>query len=88
MTRPTGSRGRDHDARRREILQRLTKRLSEPDAMHASYRELAAAGDVSISTLQHYFGRRADIVAAVLEEASHNAAQHFALVRQASGSFP
>lgn len=87
MGRPSGSRSRDHDARRSEILQRMAQRLSEPDAMHASYRELAAAGGVSISTLQHYFGRRADIVAAVLLHAQESAAPHFAQVREPAGTF-
>ena len=87
MGRPAGSRSRDHDARREEILARLAARLAQHDAMHASYRELAVAGEVSISTLQHYFGRRADIVAAVLRRAQHNAVPHLELARRADGDF-
>jgi AcrR family transcriptional regulator len=87
MGRPSGARSRDHDARRSEILQRMARRLSERDAMHASYRELVEAAGVSISTLQHYFGRREDIVAAVLQQAQQSAAPHFAHVRQATGTF-
>lgn len=87
MGRPSGARGRDHDARRAELLNRMAQRLSEPDAMHASYRELAAAGGVSISTLQHYFGRRADIVTAILQQAQQKAAAHFDHVREPAGAF-
>jgi AcrR family transcriptional regulator len=87
MGRPAGSRSRDHDARREEILARIAARLAQPDAMHASYRDLAVAGGVSISTLQHYFGRRADIVAAVLRQAQHNAVPYLKEARQPQGDF-
>lgn len=87
MGRPGGTRNHDHEARRAEILQRLAQRLAMRDAMHASYRELAAAAGVSISTLQHYFGRRADIVAAILQDAENHAAEHFEQVREPAGSF-
>jgi AcrR family transcriptional regulator len=87
MGRPAGSRSRDHDARREDILARLAARLGQQDAMHASYRELAVAGGVSISTLQHYFGRRADIVAAVLRRAQHNAIPYLDQARHADGDF-
>lgn len=86
MGRPSGARGRDYDARRSEILHRMAQRLSTPDAMHASYRELVAAAGVSTSTLQHYFGRREDIVAAVLQQAQQSAAPHFTHLRNANGT--
>jgi len=87
MSRPRGARSEGYEARRREILKRLTIRLSQQDAMHASYRDLAEAAGVSISTLQHYFGRRADIVTAVLEEARAGAAPHLAHMREPAGEF-
>lgn len=77
MARPIGAVGKAHQARRLEILSRLTERLTQTDAMHASYRELAASAGVSLSTLQHYFGRREEIVKAVLQQAQVNAAPHF-----------
>jgi AcrR family transcriptional regulator len=55
--------------------------------MHASYRDLAEAAKVSVSTLQHYFGRRADIITAVLMEARAQAAPYLAHMSQPSGSF-
>jgi AcrR family transcriptional regulator len=71
--RPSGTRSKTHDARRREITARLTERLALPGAMHASYRDLVAASGESISTLQHYFGRRENILLAVLEESRSQA---------------
>ena len=87
MGRPRGSRSEGYESRRREILKRLTLRLSQQDAMHASYRDLAEAAEVSISSLQHYFGRRADIVAAVLTQAHTLSAPYLAHMSQPSGSF-
>lgn len=86
MARSTGAVGKSHQARRLEILARLTQRLTEPNAMHASYRELAAAAGVSLSTLQHYFGRRDEVVAAVLGQAQAAAAPHFATLAEPLGS--
>lgn len=86
MARSTGAVGKSHHARRLEILARLTERLSEANAMHASYRELAAAAGVSLSTLQHYFGRRDEVVAAVLGQAKAAAAPHFATLAEPLGS--
>lgn len=79
--RPRGARDAGHEARRREMLGRLMARLSAADAMHASYRELAAAAGASMSTMQHYFGKRTDIVEAVLAEARAGAAPFLATLR-------
>lgn len=81
MGRPSGKRAKDHDERRREILARLTSRLSAPNAMHASYRDLAASSGESVSTLQHYFGKRADILTAVMSESRRSAEGHLAFSR-------
>lgn len=62
-------------------------RLTAPGAMHASYRELAEAAGVSISTLQHYFGKRTDIVLAALEEARAGAEPYLAHMRTPAGAF-
>ncbi|OYY70031.1 TetR/AcrR family transcriptional regulator [Sphingomonas sp. 28-63-12] len=78
MGRAIGAVGKNHAAKRLELLARLTTRLTEAEAMHASYRELAASAGVSLSTLQHYFGKRDDIVAAVLQQAHQDAAPYIA----------
>lgn len=69
------------------MLERMRARLSEPDAMHASYRELAEAAGASLSTVQHYFGKRTDIVAAVLADARHRAAPFLAQLRAPASDF-
>jgi AcrR family transcriptional regulator len=69
MPRTSGARNHGYDAKRRELLVRLRERLGQPGAMHASWRELAMAVGVSLSTLTHYFGRREDIIRAVLKDA-------------------
>lgn len=86
MPRPTGALGKAHQAKRLEILARLTERLTQLDAMHASYRELASSAGVSLSTLQHYFGRREEIVKAVLRQAQLDAAPHFERLAEPQGS--
>lgn len=87
MGRPLGARSRDHAAKRAEILTVLTQRLSRHDAMHASFRDLVEASGVSVSTLQHYFGKRADIVAAILDTAHTNAAPYLAHMSDAPAGF-
>jgi AcrR family transcriptional regulator len=82
MGRPRGARSEGYEKRRAEIVGHLTRRLSQENAMHASFRDLAEAAGVSISTLQHYFGRRAEIVAEVLREAHSRAAPFLAHMRE------
>jgi AcrR family transcriptional regulator len=67
------------------MLAKMAARLSVIDSMHASYRDLAEAAGASISTLQHYFGKRTDIVAAILADARDRAAPMLAQLQQPSG---
>src|SRR5579883_2196064 len=87
MARPKGTKSEDYDTRRSEILQRLSNRLTQPDAMQASFRDLVSASGVSISTIQHYFGRREDVIIAILKDARDKAAPHFAHLKKPSGPF-
>ena len=64
--RPRGSRNASYDKRRAELLERLTLRLCNRETGWPTMRELAAAANCSVSTLSHYFGRREDVVRAVL----------------------
>ncbi len=76
MPRTPGARDANYEERRTELLGRLRDRLDERAAGHASLRDLASAAGVSISTLGHYFGRRDDIVRAVLED-DHRSGQRY-----------
>ena len=66
MGRPAGSRNPDFEATRASLVRALSARLGEPDGPRASLRELAAAAEVSASTLRHYFGSREGVLAAVM----------------------
>ena len=70
MGRPAGARDASYEARRGRLLERILARLMTREALHASYRDLAQSSGASISTLQHYFGARADVVVAALHEAN------------------
>lgn len=67
MPRPPGRRNADFADVRHGLLGALYERLSQPDGVSASFRELAAACGVSVPTLRHYFVDRDGAVRAVLE---------------------
>lgn len=66
MGRPTGSRNPDFEATRASLVRAVQARLAAPEGTRASFRELATAAGVSVSTLRHYFGSREGVLAAVL----------------------
>lgn len=63
-----GARSAGHDEKRAALLQRMRERLIERNQPPPSLRELAAAAGVSVPTVRHYFGRRQDLVDALLED--------------------
>lgn len=68
MARQPGTRNQGYAARRAELLVRLRARLHARGETRASWRELADAAEVSLSTLNHYFGRRDDVMRAVMAD--------------------
>lgn len=68
MSRPKGSRDADHEAKRRDLLAKMTLHMVRRDGARPSLRELATAAEVSVPTLRHYFGDRAQTIDAVLAE--------------------
>lgn len=78
VTRTKGSRSRDYDARREELLRAFQRRLIEPDSAPPSLRELAAAANVSIATVRHYFGGREGAVLALIEHLGREGEPHIA----------
>lgn len=66
MARSEGSRNRDYEQRRRDILVSARQRLGLPGGSRASLRELAEAAGVSLPTLRHYFPSRQALILAVL----------------------
>ena len=85
--RPRGSRNASYDKRRAELLERLTLRLCNRETGWPTMRELAAAANCSVSTLSHYFGRREDVVRAVLHHIAVGTEDQLAATRMPEGPF-
>jgi len=80
--RSKGARNLRFDERRAELLSRLRGRLLQRDAMRPTLRELAAAAECSVSTLNHYFGKRDDIVMAVFADSGERGRGQFEATRK------
>ncbi|MEI6640522.1 MAG: hypothetical protein WCL10_00700 [Novosphingobium sp.] len=78
MSRTRGAKAADHEARRAALLAAMHDRLVAPDLAPPSLRELAAAAEVTLPTLAHHFGKREDIVAALIEELGRQGAPYLA----------
>jgi AcrR family transcriptional regulator len=65
----------------------MRARLVERNQPPASLRELAAAAGVTIPTLRHYFGKRDDLVAALLADLGQQGEAHVARVATADLPF-
>lgn len=87
MARILGARNARHGERRAALLARLRERLGEAGATHASWRDLAAAAGVGLSTLTHYFGGRDDVVRAVMADDLRQGAEPLAVMATPSGAF-
>jgi AcrR family transcriptional regulator len=85
--RTEGARDARHAERRLAMIRRLRERLGEAGATHASWRELAAAAGVGLSTLTHYFGRRDDVVRAVMEQDLEDGREPLRVMATPTGSF-
>jgi AcrR family transcriptional regulator len=87
MARPKGTPGALHQERRAALLAAIRTRLVEPNRSPASLRELAAAAGVTIPTLRHYFGKRDDLIEALLVELGREGEAHVARVAHAELPF-
>ncbi len=87
MGRTRGAKAADHETRRAALLGAMLQRLVAPDLPPPSLRELAAAAGVTLPTLAHHFGRREDIVAALLAELGRQGAPYLAAAARADLPF-
>ena len=87
MARKEGTRNARYEERRAELVARLRARLEQRTDAPPSWRELAAAAGVSLSTLSQYFGRREDVVRAVMEDDLAAGAEPLAMMADPSGPF-
>jgi TetR/AcrR family transcriptional regulator, mexJK operon transcriptional repressor len=85
--RAKGSRNAEYDARRRQLLECLGRELKAGGTQRPTLRELAKACGCSVSTLNHYFGRRDDIVQAVFEGSRERASDQIENIRHADRPF-
>jgi AcrR family transcriptional regulator len=87
MARPKGTPSALHQERRAALLEAIRARLVQPNQAPASMRELAAAAGVTIPTLRHYFGKRDDLVEALLADLGRQGEAHIARVAVANLPF-
>ncbi len=66
----------------------MRARLRSREEGPPSWRDLAAAAGVSLSSLTHHFGRRDDIVRAIMEDERAHGAAPMAIMAEPSGPFP
>lgn len=87
MARVKGAHNRSFEDRRRELAERLRLRLADPEAPYASFRELARAAGVGVTTLRHYFPDRETLVAEVIRIHAPGGERHLAYLREPHGPF-
>lgn len=87
MPRAKGVKNADYDSKRRELLDRMLPRFASLGLERPSLRQLAVAAEVTAPTLQHYFGDRTGVVAALLEEYSRRGQSRLGVVSKANGAF-
>lgn len=69
------------------MLAKMRARLRSRSEGPPSWRDLASAAGVSLSSLTHHFGRREDIIRAVMEDERAHGAAPMAIMAEPSGAF-
>lgn len=87
LPRAKGVKNADYAIKRRDLLDRMLPRFARLDLERPSLRQLAAAAEVTAPTLQHYFGDRTGVVAAMLAEYRLRGAARLGVVSKANGPF-
>jgi AcrR family transcriptional regulator len=80
MARKPGDKNRDFEQKRSNILDALEERLLQPDGGFVTLNEMATVAQVSLSTLRHHVGTRADVWSAMLERYGARGAPYLQLV--------
>jgi AcrR family transcriptional regulator len=76
MTRTVGARNAQFEERRTALIGKARERLSLQTGEPPSFRELALAAGVSVTTLRHYFGSREALIRAVFEHYLQTGQRH------------
>lgn len=87
LPRAKGVKNADYEEKRRELLERMLPRFARLDVERPSLRQLAAAAEVTAPTLQHYFGDRTGVIAALLDEYRRRGEPRLNAAAQAAGAF-
>ena len=88
MARPRGSENAGTAARRAAMLDAVWRAMRAADGRPLSWREMAAAAGVGPATLAHHFGKRDDVVAAVLAAKRAEGAEPLAILAAPSDPDP
>lgn len=88
MARTSGAKNADNPSRRAALLEKIATRLGRVGATHASWRELASAAGVGLATLAHHFGKRDDVIRAVLAHNLERGRREIAVLATPDGPFP
>ncbi len=87
MARPKGARDADYQQKRAQLLERMIPTIMQRELARPSLRQLAEAAGVTVSTLRHYFGSRAELVSGALELMRAEADGRLQTVSQPVGDF-
>lgn len=84
MARTKGATNKDSADRKREILDGIWNAMRDSGGKPLSWREMAVAGGVGPATLSHHFGKRDDVVSAVLEAKHQEGAEPLRILAEPS----
>ena len=87
MARPKGARDADYEEKRQELLRRMTLRVLRRETARPSFRQLAQAAEVSVPTLRYYFGDRASVIGAILENYLRDGLDRLERIASPAGTF-
>lgn len=87
MPRTKGAANKDSHQRKLEILARIWAKMRLERDKPISWREMAAAGKVGLATLSHHFGKRDDVIAAILEAKRIEGEEPLRVLAEPSESF-
>ncbi|MEM8648747.1 MAG: hypothetical protein AAGF86_20725, partial [Pseudomonadota bacterium] len=86
MARTKGAANKESAQRKREILEGIWLAMRAANGRAISWREMATAGGVGPATLAHHFGKRDDVVAAVLGEKRDQGAEPLEVLAEPTSS--
>ncbi len=87
MPKAKGTKSSGHAEKRASLLRAFRERLTARNLPPPSLRELAASAGVTMPTVRHYFGRRDELIIAVMEDFRDVGEAHLQQARQAEGDF-